>query len=154
MKRPFLWAFIACGARTSLGHGHRDAALDDASSVHHICLQGTVGDGVTCVDTSALDAFTKKACAPVNSNWQGAYDHGQCGTQVVAFHYLCCPSSCRESIGIINRPDKTCEPISVVEARAPMFCATFGLSADSVMSYATSPCDAGTTNTTGVSCCP
>jgi hypothetical protein len=144
---------LSCGARTDLG-GHATAATDDgADAKAHVCRNGSVGDGVTCVSRSSLDGLVAQACDSFSS--REIYDAGgACGPeQATSELYHCCPTSCWSSVGQIN---EGCESIATVEGRAPALCETKGMNVDYVHSYiGTDPkCGDGMTTTTYVSCCP
>ncbi len=144
----------ACGARTELA-GELDGGADDGGSDArpHVCRNGTVGDGVTCVNRSSLDDLASQACDSFTSrelyDAGGACAPGQASSEL----YHCCPTSCWSSVGQVNQG---CEPTSVAEGRAPALCQTKGMSVDYVHSYlGTDPkCGDGMTTTTYVSCCP
>jgi hypothetical protein len=119
----------------------------------HVCKNGSVGDGVTCVDLTTLEAQVAQTCGSFTS--REIYDAGgACASgQAASELYHCCPTSCWSSIGLVNHG---CEAVRVAEGRAPALCQTMGLNVDYVHSYlGTDPsCGAGMTTTTYVSCCP
>jgi hypothetical protein len=149
----FCLLFAACGARTDLG-GERSGGVDASSDARpHVCKNGSVGDGTTCMSTSSIDDLVKQACGSFTS--QEVFDlAGTCPSdEASSASYHCCPTSCWSSVGLVNQG---CEAVAVAEGRAPALCQTKGMSVDYVHSYlGTDPhCGSGETTTTYVSCCP
>ncbi len=150
----FMTFAVACGARSELDGEPIGVAFDGGSDARpHVCRNGSVGDGVTCVSRAALGDLVSKACSSFES--REIYDAGgECSADEFSSElYHCCPSSCWSSIGLVNQG---CEAVQVAEGRAPALCQTKGMNVDYAHSYlGTDPkCGAGETTTTYVSCCP